>query len=50
MQPTTNIILNGRSLSIQQVLRVAEDFAKVEIATEAIENGKALEKFKLLLN
>lgn len=37
MQPT-NIILNGRGLSIEQVLRVAEDFAKVEIAEEAIEN------------
>lgn len=37
MQPT-KIILNGRSLSIEQVLRVAEDFAKVEIADEAIEN------------
>ena len=38
MQPTTNIILNGQSLSIDQVLRVAEDYAKVEIAPEAIEN------------
>ena len=37
MQPT-KIILNGQSLSIEQVLRVAEDFAKVEIADEAIEN------------
>lgn len=38
MQPTTNIILNGQNLSIDQVLRVAEDYAKVEIASEAIEN------------
>lgn len=38
MSPKTNIILNGQSLTIDQVIRVAEQYTKVEIATDALED------------
>ncbi len=38
MLPETNIILNGQNLTIDQVIKVAEKYAKVEIATDALED------------
>lgn len=38
MSPKTNIMLNGQNLTIEQVIRVAKEYVKVEIATDALED------------
>jgi histidine ammonia-lyase len=38
MSPKTNIILNGQNLTIEQVIKVATEYVKVEIATDALED------------
>jgi histidine ammonia-lyase len=38
MSPETNIMLNGQNLTIDQVIKVATEYVKVEIATDALED------------
>ena len=38
MSPETSIMLNGQNLTIDQVMRVAKEYTKVEIATDALKD------------